>query len=129
MNSLKRYVEFKNQCERSKKKLVQTLQTLYEEKKRVVGYGATSKSTTILNYCNIDSSLIEFITDTSPLKINKHSPGMHIPIRDYESFVNKYPDYAILFAWNHKREIFEKETTYINSGGKWINFVPRISIE
>ena len=26
-------------------------------------------------------------------------------------------------------EIFEKETIYINSGGKWINFVPRISIE
>ena len=129
MNSLKRYVQFKNQCELSKKKLVKTLQTLSEEKKRVVGYGATSKSTTILNYCNIDSSLIEFITDTSPLKINKFSPGMHIPIRDYESFVNKYPDYAILFAWNHKREIFEKETSYINSGGKWINFVPRISVE
>ena len=54
---------------------------------------------------------------------------MHIPIKDYYSFSKNFPDYAILFAWNHKKEIFEKEKNYMQQGGKWINFVPKVIIE
>ena len=46
--------------------------------KRVAGYGYTSKSTTILNYCDVNSELIEFISDTTPIKQNKFSPGESI---------------------------------------------------
>ena len=49
-------------------------------------YGATSKSTTIFNYCNIGLDLIDYITDTTPTKKNKLSPGKHIPIYDYNYF-------------------------------------------
>jgi len=54
---------------------------------------------------------------------------MHIPIKDYYSFSKNFPDYSILFAWNHKKEIFEKEKNYVQQGGKWINFVPKVTIE
>ena len=42
-------------------------------------------------------------------KINKYSPGMHIPIVPVDYFRNNMPDIAYLFAWNHKDEIFNKE--------------------
>ncbi len=129
MNTEERYLLFKNQCEKSKKDLVDLLQKLKKQNKRVIGYGATSKSTTILNYSNINESLIEFISDTTPLKQNKFSPGMHIPIKDYDSFKSNYPDYAVLFAWNHKKEIFDKEIDFVKNGGKWIHFIPEVSIE
>ena len=129
MNSPKRYDLFKKQCELSKKNLKETLNKLQQNNKKIVGYGATSKSTTILNYSQIDRSLIEFISDTTPLKQNKFSPGMHIPIKKYINLKDNYPDYFVLFAWNHKKEIFEKENDYIKQGGKWINFIPNISIE
>ena len=32
----------------------------------IAGYGATSKSTTIFNYCNIGTNLVDYITDTTP---------------------------------------------------------------
>ena len=122
------YIRFKNNCEQSKKDLVSLLEKIKSEKKRVVGYGATSKSTTILNYSGIGNDLIEFISDTTPLKQNKYSPGAHIPVRSYEEFKKNPPDYALLFAWNHSNEIFEKEKDFEKNGGKWIRFVPKVEI-
>ena len=57
--------------------------------KRVVGYGATSKSTTVTNYCGITPDHVEFISDTTPIKQGKLSPGAHIPVRPYAEFVRK----------------------------------------
>jgi methylation protein EvaC len=96
--------------------------------KRIVGYGATSKSTTVANYCGIDSGLVEFICDTTPTKQGRVTPGMHIPVRPHSEFVSSYPDYALLFAWNHAGEIFEKEGAFRKAGGKWIVYVPRVAI-
>jgi methylation protein EvaC len=96
--------------------------------KRVVGYGATSKSTTVTNYCGITPELVEFISDTTPLKQGKFSPGAHIPVRPYEEFVTNYPDYALLFAWNHSAEIMTKEQNFCRTGGKWMVYVPRVEV-
>ena len=41
-----------------------------DDNKTIAGYGATSKSTTILNYCNVGPELIDFISDTTPIKQN-----------------------------------------------------------
>ena len=98
---------------------------LKSEGKRVVGYAATSKSTTILNYCNLGSDLIEFVADTTPLKQGKFSPGMHIPVKAHENFSNNHPDYALLFAYNHRKEILAKEQEY---KGKWITYVPDVHV-
>lgn len=74
-----------------------------------VGYGATAKSTTILNFCDIGPELIERVYDTTSAKIGKYSPGMHIPIVSYAKFKEDNPENVILLAWNHFSEIFEKE--------------------
>jgi len=94
----------------------------------VVGYAATSKSTTVTNYCGITPELVEFISDTTPIKQGKFSPGVHIPVRPYEEFVYNYPDYALLFAWNHADEIMSKELNFRNAGGKWLVYVPRVKV-
>ena len=96
--------------------------------KRVVGYGATAKSTTVTNYCGITRDHVEFICDTTPIKQGKLSPGAHIPVKPYEEFVRKYPDCALLFAWNHAAEIREKEQAFIAAGGRWIVYVPEVKI-
>jgi methylation protein EvaC len=93
-----------------------------------VGYAATSKSTTVTNYCGITPELVEFISDTTPIKQGKYSPGVHIPVRPHEDFVARYPDYALLFGWNHRREILEKERGFRDAGGKWIVYVPRVEV-
>ena len=87
---------------------------------KIAGYAATSKSTTVLNYCNIDHQFIDFICDTTPEKIGKFSPGTHIPIVNVSHFHATNPDAVYLFAWNHKDEILKKENNY---KGKWFSHV------
>jgi len=122
------YDRFKNLCEKNRDDLVSLLKQIKAEGKRVVGYAATSKSTTVLNYCNIGPDLVEYIADTTPLKQGKFSPGVHIPIKPYDDFKTDSPDYAILFAWNHAQEIFAKEQDFLKKGGKWIFFVPTVKV-
>jgi len=119
---------FRNRLDRSKEQLTALLKGLKKDGKRVVGYGATSKSTTVNNYCSIGPDLVEFVSDTTPAKHGKFTPGTHIPIRPYEEFVADYPDYALLFAWNHRVEILAKEQDFLRSGGKFITFVPNVEI-
>ena len=126
LNLPETYEKFKKNCEKSRDDLIKILN---EEKKlnnRVVAYGATSKSTTILNYCKIGPELIEYISDTTPIKQNKFSPGMHIPVKNYSNFIEAPPDTTLLFAWNHAEEIMEKENKYTKNGGKWIVHVPNV---
>ncbi len=120
---------FRRNVERSRDALASLLRDLKRQGKRVVGYGATSKSTTVTNYCGITPELVEFISDTTPIKQGKFSPGAHIPVRPYEAFRARYPDYALLFAWNHRDEVLEKEADFRAAGGKFIVYVPRVEIQ
>lgn len=80
------------------------------ELKMPVGYGASAKSTTILNYCQIGPDIISKIYDTTPEKQGKYSPGMHIPIVPYEDFQKDTTKDVVLFIWNHAEEVLRKET-------------------
>lgn len=122
------YDKFKRNVEKSRHELMELLKELKQQGKRVVGYGATSKSTTVTNYCGITPDLIEFISDTTPIKQGKYSPGAHIPIKHYDEFAKNYPDYALLFAWNHGEEIISKEQAFSSGGGKFISYVPSVHI-
>ena len=111
-------MNFKKRCEISKNKLIKKINDLKKNEKNIVGYAATSKSTTILNYCNIGNDKIDYICDTTPEKIGKYTPGTHIPVVSMTHFKKKIPDSIFLFAWNHKKEIFKKEKHLLNKT-KW----------
>jgi methylation protein EvaC len=114
------YEAFSKRCESSRDRLVERLETYRKQGKRVVGYGATAKSATIINFCGLTTDHIEYISDTTPTKQGKYSPGAHIPIVAPETFAESYPDYAVLFAWNHFDEINAKEKSFVKGGGKWV---------
>ena len=128
LHRVETYRQFGRNVNRSREELVGLLQRLKREGRRVAGYAATSKSTTVLNYCGISPDLIEFISDTTPIKQGRFSPGAHIPVRTREEFQVPYPDYALLFAWNHAEEIINNERDFCQAGGKWIRYVPKVEI-
>ena len=112
IDNYKGCLKFKKKCENSKKKLISRLKKYKKNKLKIAGYAATSKSTTILNYCNINTKYLDYICDTTKEKIGKYSPGMHIPVVSMDHFKNNPPDKSFLFAWNHKKEIFIKEREF-----------------
>ena len=80
------------------------------------------------NYCGIGPDLVEFVCDTTPTKQGKVTPGTHIPVRTPADFAADYPDYALLFAWNHAEEIMANEQAFRAAGGRWILYVPTVRI-
>lgn len=107
------------------KELINSLKT---KGKRVCGYAATSKSTTILNFAQLNNNDIEYIVDLTPEKIGKIAPGSNIPIVSREYSLINPPDYFVLFAWNHRREVMKREAEFTKLGTRWINWVPRIEV-
>ena len=118
IDSIKGCLKFKKKCELSKKRLKNKINSILKKGKNIAGYAATSKSTTILNYCGITNKQIDYICDTTPNKIDTYSPGTHIPIVSVDHFRENLPDYTFLFAWNHKKEIFSKERDILKKT-KW----------
>ena len=122
------YLGFTDNINKIKNDLINLLTKLKNDGKRVVAYGATSKSTTVTNYFGITPDLVECIYDTTPIKQNKLSPGAHIPVLPYDQFRESDPDYVLLFAWNHATEIMKKESDYMANNRHWITYIPNVKV-
>jgi len=112
--------DFAQNVKKIRDELLAILRNLKQRGKRIVGYGAPAKATILLNYCSIDSSILDFVIDTTPLKQEKCIPGVRLPIVAPEQFRKLNPDYALLLAWNYKDEILKKEADYLKGGGAFI---------
>ena len=125
MNKFSAYKIFAKKVLKSKIKLKEIFNSLKKDNKKIIGYGATAKSCTVLNYCNINKKYFQYFYDTTSFKIGKYLPGTKIKIRKYKKLKIKDADYVFLGAWNFKEEIFKKEKEFIRKGGKFITHVPK----
>ncbi len=126
LHKIESYLKFSKRVNLSKKNLFNLIKRLKKKNKKIISYGATYKSTTVFNYCNFNSKLIDYVTDTTLNKQGKYTPGTHIKIISPEYGMNRTVDYAFLGAWNFKKEIFKKEKNFFKKGGKFITHVPRV---
>jgi methylation protein EvaC len=124
LDKISTYRKFAKRVVSSKRILKDIFNKINAKNKKIIGYGVTAKSTTILNYCKIDSNLIEYFIDTTKDKQNKFTPGTKIPIYKYQGFIEKNIEFVFLGAWNFKEEIFKKEKEFIKRGGKFIIHTP-----
>ena len=124
IHKLSTYKLFAKRVEKSKKTLKKIFQQINLKNQKIIGYGVTAKSTTILNYCKIGGNLIQYFLDTTKDKQNKYTPGTRIPIYKYSGSIKKDINFAFLGAWNFKDEIFKKEKKFIKRGGKFIIHTP-----
>ena len=128
LHKIESYLKFSKRVNLSKKNLINLINRLKKKNKKIISYGATYKSTTVFNYCNFNSRMIDYVTDTTFNKQGKYTPGTHIKIISPKKGMNGTVDYAFLGAWNFKKEIFKKEKTFLERGGKFITHVPRVMI-
>ena len=124
INKFQTYKNFANKVKQSKNKLLKILRNIKKSKKKIIGYGATYKSSTIYNYCNINNKLIDYIVDTTKNKQNKFTPGSHIKILSPIKGLKNDVKYIFLSAWNFKKEIIKKELDFLKQGGCFITHVP-----
>jgi hypothetical protein len=97
-------------------------------RKTVVCFGAAAKGNTLLNYCGIDATLIEYAVDSSPHKQGRFLPGSRIPVYAPERIAETRPDYVLILPWNLSDEISAQMSGIREWGGQFVVAVPELRV-
>ena len=77
------------------------------KKSKIIGYGASATSTTLISHFKL-YNMLNYLIDDNPGKINTFSPGYHIPVYNFKKIIIDKPDIIIIFAWRYKKQILNK---------------------
>jgi hypothetical protein len=127
-NTTKRIKDFFNECEKHKFLLKKLLNSLRVDKKKIIGYGASTKGNVILQYCKLNHKQIPYIAEVNKFKFNKYTPGSKIKIISEKQAKKYKPDYFLVLPWHFKDHIITKEKKFLEEGGKLIFPLPEIEI-
>lgn len=93
------YTKFMERVQRVKREVNTHLWKIRADGGIIIGIGAATKGNTFLNYCRLDNDLISYISDSSPLKVGKRTPGSHIPIVGDDE-IGSEATHAVILPWN-----------------------------
>ncbi len=128
-NKLSYLKNYNNKINKTKTDIIKIIQKLKKDKKTIYGYGASGRGTIIMNYCNLNNSILDYVVDDAPAKRGKYTPGTHVKIISWDDLKKVgYPDYFVLFAWPFYAEISKKRAEYLKKGGKFIVPLPKARI-
>ena len=105
--SLEAWQNFAKMSYDHRKKLKSMIDSENQSGKKVIGYGASARSSTMLNFCGIDHNQLICVADQNPLKHNRYTPGTDVLILSPEEALKEKPDTVVILAWNFKDEIIE----------------------
>jgi SAM-dependent methyltransferase len=128
LQDIETYRRFARRVDERGSELRNLLTELHKSGKRIAGFGAPAKATTLMYHFGIGPETIDFILDDSPLKQGLYSPGMHIPVLPPTAIAERRPDYLLLLAWNFAGPIIEKHASYRQRGGRFIVPLPRLEV-
>jgi hypothetical protein len=128
LDTPKPYRDFEERVFKHRKNLIDLIEALVADGKKIFGYGASTKGNVLLQFCNFTSKQIPFIAEVNQEKFGSYTPGTHIPIISEKQAKEMKPDYFLVLPWHFKNSILEREREYMEQGGKFIFPLPEIEI-
>lgn len=96
--------------------------------KTVYVYGASTKGNTLLQFCNLDNSLIVAAAERNPDKWGTMTVGTHIPVISEEEARAARPDYFLVLPWQFMDEFIRREEQFLKNGGKFLVPLPSFRV-
>jgi SAM-dependent methyltransferase len=126
LDQLETYSSFPLHVEKIKKDLLNCLHQNKTQGKLIAAYGAPAKGNTLLNYCKITNSLIDFTVDKNPYKQGRILPGSKIPIYEPAHIKTTQPDIILILPWNITQEITSEIKSNFIWKGQFVTAIPKV---
>lgn len=124
-NNIDTFINYSYKLNTWRNNFINLYNNLIKNGKIIYGYGASGRSNTFCNYCNIQ---LKYIIDDAKSKIGNKTPVYHSEIKSSDFLKTNPPDYILILAWTYKDDIIKKNILYKNNGGKFIIPLPSITI-
>jgi hypothetical protein len=128
LDTPKPYRDFEEKVFRHRKNLIDLINALVADGKKIIGYGASTKGNVLLQFCSFTSKQIPYIAEVNEEKFGSFTPGTNIPIISESEAKAMNPDYFLVLPWHFKDSILAREKEYLAEGGKFIFPLPEIEI-
>lgn len=128
LDSPKPYDLFRDRVFKHRDDLRALIKGLNDAGKSVVAYGASTKGNVLLQFCEFGPQEISCIAEVNPEKFGSYTPGSGIPILSEDDVRAMKPDYMLVLPWHFKEFIVNKESKFLEGGGRLIFPLPEIEI-
>ena len=128
LNDIETWTNFFERIEDLKNTTFNFIKKEKNKGKKIWAYGASTKGNTLLQYFNLDNSLIEGIADRNPQKWGLNTIGTNIPIFSEAEMRKNNPDYLLVLPWHFINEFINREQEYLKNGGSFIVPCPKFEI-
>ena len=128
INSVQFYEGFQKKAEHIKLEFLSFLIKTKQSDKKVVGYGAAAKGSTLMNFSGVGPDLLSYVVDKNIEKQGKYMPGSHIPIVEESRLKLDQPHYVVIFPWNIQKEVMEQLKYIQDWEGKFVTFIPFVNV-
>lgn len=128
LDTNKPYASFQERVNVHRDKLVKLLMDLKQDGHTIHIYGASTKGNTILQWCGLDSRIIDYAADRNPAKDGAFTLGTNIPIVSEEKSRAMKPNWYLVLPWHFQKEFLEREESTRRSGTGMIFPLPEVKI-